>query len=210
MFYKRFFKFFVIFIILVLLVSLGIIVVFRNIVSTAVATRNIKDYKNIIVLGSSVYQNEPRAVLRKRLEKTVEIFQKESINKILVSGGNTVEYNNEPKVMKDYLIENGVPEAQIVEDFGGRRTADTCYRAKNYFKVKTAIIITQSDHLARTQFLCDDNQLKTYPIIADYPSDQSQLFNIQREFLAIWPSILDKIYYQPTIKSDGKETQIGN
>jgi SanA protein len=112
--------------------------------------------------------------------------------------------------MKDFLIDGGVPENQIVEDFGGRRTADTCYRAKNYFKVKTAIIITQSDHLVRTQFLCDSPEMQTYPVIADYPDKQSQSFNEQREFLAIWPSIFDKIYYQPTIKSDGKETQIGN
>ena len=72
-----------------------------------------------------------------------------------MSGDNSqVEYN-EPAAMREYALELGVPDADIVLDFAGRRTYDTCYRAKEIFGVKQAILVTQKFHLARALFLCN-------------------------------------------------------
>ncbi len=35
--------------------------------------------------------------------------------------------------MTNYAIEQGIPESDIVQDYAGRRTYDTCYRAKEIF-----------------------------------------------------------------------------
>jgi SanA protein len=45
--------------------------------------------------------------------------------------------------MKQYAIQHGVPDADIVLDYAGRRTYDTCYRAGYIFEVKEAILETQ-------------------------------------------------------------------
>ena len=39
-------------------------------------------------------------------------------------------------------------------DYAGRRTYDTCFRAKAIFGVKDAILVTQKFHLPRAIFLC--------------------------------------------------------
>ncbi|MCP5099634.1 MAG: hypothetical protein GY943_29115, partial [Chloroflexi bacterium] len=38
--------------------------------------------------------------------------------------------------------------------YGGRRTYDTCYRAKHIFQVDEAILVTQQFHLPRALFNC--------------------------------------------------------
>jgi len=48
-----------------------------------------------------------------------------------------------------------VPDSDIVLDYAGRRTYDSCYRAKEIFRVQTAILVTQQFHLARALFLCN-------------------------------------------------------
>jgi vancomycin permeability regulator SanA len=42
----------------------------------------------------------------------------------------------------------------VVRDYAGRRTYDTCYRARAIFGVEQAILVTQRFHLARAIFTC--------------------------------------------------------
>ena len=57
--------------------------------------------------------------------------------------------------MRQYALKLGVPASAIVLDYAGRRTYDSCYRAKEIFRVKEAILVTQKFHLARALFLCN-------------------------------------------------------
>jgi SanA protein len=81
-----------------------------------------------------------------------------------------VDYN-EPESMRRYALQLGVPDTAIVLDYAGRRTYDTCYRAKAIFGVSQAILVTQQFHLPRAIFLCNmlgvdgigvDSDLQTY------------------------------------------------
>ena len=56
---------------------------------------------------------------------------------------------DEPGRMYDYAVARGVPPADVVRDYAGRRTYDTCYRAKAIFGVERAILVTQRFHLPR-------------------------------------------------------------
>ena len=47
-----------------------------------------------------------------------------------MSGGNPTIYYNEPGAMRTYALSLGVPDEAIVLDYAGRRTYDTCYRAR--------------------------------------------------------------------------------
>ncbi len=48
-----------------------------------------------------------------------------------MSGDNRFEDYNEPAAMKTFALDLGVPEEAIVLDYAGRRTYDTCYRARH-------------------------------------------------------------------------------
>lgn len=109
-----------------------------------------------IVFGAGLQRNgTPSAVLRDRVETAAELYFAGKVEKLLMSGDNRFVDYNEPAAMRDYAISLGVPEDDIVLDFAGRRTYDTCYRARHIFGVRQATLVTQGFHLTRAIFTCN-------------------------------------------------------
>lgn len=111
-----------------------------------------------IVFGAGLTRDgRPTRVLRDRVETAAKLYFLGKVEKLLMSGDNRFVDYNEPQAMKDYALQLGVPEEDIVLDYAGRRTYDTCYRATTIFQVDEAILVTQSFHLPRALYTC--NQL---------------------------------------------------
>lgn len=109
-----------------------------------------------IVFGAGLrYDGTPTAILKDRVETAVQLYQQGTVSKLLMSGDNSYVTYNEPEAMRQYALGLGVPDLDIVLDYAGRRTYDTCYRAREIFQVKSAILVTQSFHLPRALFLCN-------------------------------------------------------
>jgi SanA protein len=162
-----------------------------------------------IVLGAGVASNgKPTEVLAKRLDKAIELYKKGAVKIILVSGDNRRQNYNEPKAMKNYLISNDIPFDAIVEDLGGRRTIDTCWRANNVFKIKYAYLVTQSFHMPRSYFLCEQENIKVTPAIAKDPSVGVSFDNYLREVPASILAIAEIMNYEPPIKATGDEKDL--
>jgi SanA protein len=108
-----------------------------------------------IVFGAGLRRDgRPTAVLRDRVEAAAELYFAGKVEVLLMSGDNRYVDYDEPTAMRDYAMSLGVPEDAIVRDFAGRRTYDTCYRAKEIFGVKEAILVTQKFHQPRALYLC--------------------------------------------------------
>jgi SanA protein len=69
--------------------------------------------------------------------------------------------------MRKLAAQLGVPAEDIVLDYAGRRTYDSCYRAKEIFGVKQVVIVTQRFHLDRSLFLCDALGVASVGMVAD-------------------------------------------
>jgi SanA protein len=109
-----------------------------------------------IVFGAGLTRNgEATAVLKDRVETGTRLYFSGKVEKLLMTGDNRFVDYNEPEAMRQYALSLGVPEKDIVLDYAGRRTYDSCYRAKAIFGVKEAILVTQKFHLARALFLCN-------------------------------------------------------
>ncbi|MDP2630472.1 MAG: ElyC/SanA/YdcF family protein, partial [Candidatus Uhrbacteria bacterium] len=109
----------------------------------------------VLVLGSSVKGRKPNSILEERLDAASRLYDRKAAKKIILSGDNrTIDYN-EPQAMKEYLVDKGIPEADLILDHAGRRTYDSCYRARNIFDVDSVIIVTQTFHLPRALYLCN-------------------------------------------------------
>jgi vancomycin permeability regulator SanA len=108
----------------------------------------------VIVYGAGLWGDGPSAYLAARLRVALELFEAGKVRVILVSGDYLWEGHNEPGAMKQWLIERGVPEAKIVQDFAGSDTYATCLRAKQIFGVESAILVSQSYHLPRAVATC--------------------------------------------------------
>ncbi|OQX63218.1 MAG: hypothetical protein B5M51_05290 [Anaerolinea sp. 4484_236] len=101
--------------------------------------------------------------------------------------------------MKNYALKLGVPENAIVLDYAGRRTYDTCYRAKKIFGVKSAILITQEFHLSRALYLCDTLGVESIGVKADQRVYLKRLrfFWNTRESLATLTAFIDLYITHP-------------
>ena len=121
-----------------------------------------------IVFGAGLLRSgEPTAVLRDRVQTAVKLYQTGKVQKILMTGDNSYVDYNEPAAMHQYALDLGVPDDVIVLDYAGRRTYDSCYRAKEIFGVNDAILVTQHFHLIRALFLCRHLGLEAVGVEAD-------------------------------------------
>ena len=93
-------------------------------------------------------------MLADRMDTAVALYNAGKVRKLLVSGDNRFADYDEPGRMYDYAVAHGVPAADVVRDYAGRRTYDTCYRAQAIFGVERALLVTQRFHLPRAIFTC--------------------------------------------------------
>lgn len=109
-----------------------------------------------IVFGAGLWRDgSPTPVLRDRVATAADLYFAGKVEKLLMSGDNRTIFYNEPGAMKQYALSLGVAEEDIVLDYAGWRTYDTCYRAKHIFGISSAIVVTQNFHLARAIYVCN-------------------------------------------------------
>ena len=109
----------------------------------------------------------PTRVLKDRVETAVRLYQDGKVEKLLMSGDNRFIDYNEPGAMKAFALELGMPEEDIVLDYAGRSTYDTCYRAGDIFLVDEIILVTQRFHLSRALYICNALGIKADGVAAD-------------------------------------------
>lgn len=120
-----------------------------------------------IVFGAGLQRNgTPSPVLRDRVETAAQLYTDGKVDKLLMSGDNRFVNYNEPGAMRDYAISLGVPDEDIVLDYAGRRTYDTCYRARHIFGVHEAVLITQGFHMPRALVTCNNLGLESVGVQA--------------------------------------------
>ncbi len=162
-------------------------------------TADVEATKYAIVFGAGVMPNgHPTDMLEDRLLTAVDLYNNQKIEKIIVSGDNRTTHYNEPQAMYLYLIDQGIPENAIVMDFAGRRTYDTCYRAKEIFSIDKAILISQGYHLPRAIYLCNHFGVESTGFSATKRVYEGEFEYEIREILALYQSILDIYVTKPT------------
>ena len=153
-----------------------------------------------IVFGAGLRRDgTPTAILRDRVETAAELYFSGKVEKILMSGDNRFDYYNEPEAMRQYAISLGVPPQAIAMDYAGRRTYDTCYRARAIFGVESALLVSQKFHLPRALFLCNTLGLEAAGVEANQRSYRNRallIWNI-REQLATIGAFLDVYVSNP-------------
>ncbi len=110
-----------------------------------------------IVFGAGIKRdNTPSDMLEDRLTVASRLYHLGKVKTILVSGDNRFENYSEPDVMRDVLVRDfKIPVEDIQIDYAGRRTYDTCIRAKKFWGVDHAVLITQDFHLPRAIWTCE-------------------------------------------------------
>jgi vancomycin permeability regulator SanA len=109
-----------------------------------------------LVFGAGLWRDgSPTPVLQDRVITAADLYFAGKVKKILMSGDNRFVDYNEPAAMRNYALDLGVPDNDIVLDYAGRRTYDTCYRARDIFGLSEVILVTQEFHLPRALYTCN-------------------------------------------------------
>lgn len=138
-----------------------------------------------IVFGAGVSPSgQLSPMLRDRMDTAIALYRAGVVRKLLVSGDNRFVDYDEPGRMYDYALARGIPASDVVRDFAGRRTYDTCYRARHIFGVDQAILVTQRFHLPRAVFTCRALGLDGVGFAADIYLYRSERYYRLREALA--------------------------
>jgi SanA protein len=147
-----------------------------------------------IVFGAGLRRDgTPTTVLRDRVETAVELYKRGKVVKLLMSGDNRFAYYNEPEAMRQYALQLGMPDKDIVLDYAGRRTYDTCYRARVIFGIKDAILVTQLFHLPRAIYTCNMLGVDSVGVEADHATYRkiTRLFWNMRELPATFTALVE-------------------
>ncbi|MFO7741764.1 MAG: ElyC/SanA/YdcF family protein [Anaerolineae bacterium] len=121
-----------------------------------------------LVLGAGLWSDGSLTpILADRVATAADLYQAGKVEKLLCSGDNRRVDYNEPAAMKRYAVQLGVPEEDLVLDYAGRRTYDSCYRARAIFGVERAVVVTQRFHAARSLYTCEALGVDTVAVTAD-------------------------------------------
>lgn len=139
-------------------------------------------------------------VLYDRVATAVDLYRAGRVRKLLLSGDNRFVEYNEPEVMRETARSLGVPDHDIVLDYAGRRTYDSCYRARDIFEVSRAVVVTQAFHLDRALYLCDAMGIDAIGVDADRRpyGDEAEAWWSLREVPATASAWLDVNVLHPT------------
>lgn len=153
-----------------------------------------------LVFGAGLQRDgRPTAVLYDRVAAAVALYQSGKVDKLLMSGDNRFVEYNEPAAMRATAIELGVPAEDIVLDYAGRRTYDSCYRARAIFGVTDVLLVTQAFHLPRALFICESLGLKAVGVASDLRPYRrsSQTIWAARELVATAAAVWDVYISRP-------------
>jgi SanA protein len=158
------------------------------------SVKDVPPERAAIVFGAGLkYDGSPTAVLRDRVDTAAQLYFAGKVEKLLMSGDNSTLDYNEPESMRQYALSLGIPNKDIVLDYAGRRTYDTCYRAKAIFGLDRAILVTQNFHLPRALYLCSALGIQAVGVQADniYYRKLSRAYWQARELFATFGAVVD-------------------
>jgi vancomycin permeability regulator SanA len=162
-----------------------------------------------IVFGAGLQRDgSPTDVLRDRVAAATDLYFSAKVKKLLMSGDNRFDDYNEPAAMRAYALELGVPDGDIILDYAGRRTYDTCYRAREIFGIQQAVLVTQRFHLPRALVICHGLGLDSVGVAADRHTYRRYAQNVWflREFPATLMAFIDTFITRPLPVLGEKET----
>jgi SanA protein len=138
-----------------------------------------------VVFGASVFSNgDLSPVLEDRVDTAIELYRAKKIDRILVSGDNRHHSYNEPKAMYEYLISHAVDKRDVVIDYAGRSTYETCLRAKEVFGLQRTVLVTQAFYLPRALYLANELGLDAVGVASDLKLKQEVDYQSVRELAA--------------------------
>ena len=120
----------------------------------------------IVVLGAAQYNGTPTAVFAGRLKQAELLFRERRAPEVIVLGGNQPgDVTTEGAAGRNYLIEQGLPPADVVSEPQGNDTYESLQAAANYMKAHdqhSAFLVSDPWHNLRIKKMASDLGIQAY------------------------------------------------
>ena len=104
----------------------------------------------VIIFGTLVRNGQVSPLLKERLDAAIAIYFSKKAKRIVVSNRSKASL-----IMKQYLVNHGIPKNKIDIDAQAERTPDTCrYERRHHPQPRRLIFVSQGYHLARISYQC--------------------------------------------------------
>lgn len=141
-------------------------------------------YDCVLVLGCGVWGDKPSHMLEDRLLVGIELCKNGASEKLLMSGDHGRDEYDEVNVMKKFATDRGLDSEDVFMDHAGFSTYESMYRARDIFKAKKVLIVTQEYHLYRAIYVARKLGLDAHGVTSDLREYGGQVFRDIREILA--------------------------
>jgi vancomycin permeability regulator SanA len=154
----------------------------------------------------------PSAILYDRVAVAVDLYNTRKVDKLLMTGDNSAVTHNEVEAMRKTAVDLGVPDEDIVLDYAGFSTWDSCYRAREVFSLSEATLVTQRFHLARALYTCKQLGIQSDGVVADrqaYPTSYNEIRELPALAATLWRLVTDHQprFLGPKVDIDQKQTR---
>ncbi len=121
-----------------------------------------------VVLGALVNDDGSMSpMLADRVQQGAALYKAGKVDRVIVSGDHHTWAYDEPGTMRKALRAAGVPAHAIFTDHAGFDTWASMRRAREVFKVNSAIVVTQGFHMTRALYLAKAAGLHATGVTAD-------------------------------------------
>ncbi|GAA0741822.1 YdcF family protein [Clostridium oceanicum] len=134
----------------------------------------------IIILGFPALQNgKPSPIMRERVIKAVELFNRGCANNIICSGGGVYNKYIEADVMVDFAESLGIPNSCLIKE---DKSSNTYQNIQNSIKImkdknwSSAMVVTSPWHLRRSNYFLSKFNITYKMEKSDYPKEFSYIY----------------------------------
>ncbi len=129
----------------------------------------------IVILGYGPpvdEQDRPKPEIERRVQKGVELYQAGLAPYIITTGGNTYKQYYESEIMRDLLVESGVPRERVIQE---REAMDTIGNARGSVAImdeqgwKSCIVVSSPYHLKRARKLFNAGGINVQTAASEIP-----------------------------------------
>ncbi|HAA13979.1 MAG TPA: SanA protein [Cytophagales bacterium] len=155
----------------------------------------------VLVLGTSkrTVKGDTNPFFENRMAAAITLFEKGKVNRFVVSGHNPSRYYNEPRDMREVLVEAGVPEETIFQDTSGSRTYESMLNLSENYPGQSVTIITQEFHGYRALFLADHLGVEAVAYAANNTTVSRSFDILVREYFARIKAVAEVVLGPETV-----------
>jgi uncharacterized SAM-binding protein YcdF (DUF218 family) len=129
-----------------------------EVVRTA-SEEEIRSADAIVVFGAAEYSGRPSPVLRARLERALDLYQRGVAPVVITTGGAAADPKfSEGGVSRDYLAKRGVPENALIAETQGADTAESARRVAVIMRangLRSCVAVSDAYHVFRIRKLLE-------------------------------------------------------